>query len=110
MVKRDIITSVILSIVMALPTTLIFSFYPDYSQALLVPNTSIDSYRGLNQKEQQQLVQSSNGLRSVSRMEKVIYLLRATPETYILLASIMFIPMFLVSIITSLLVKRNAQT
>lgn len=110
MAKRDIVTAIIISIVFAFPTALVFSFAPTYSQSLLVPNAPLEEYRNLSHEEQQELLKSDNGLRPISGIEKITYLLIATPETYLLKSSLMFIPLFFVSIISTALVRRNEKT
>jgi len=110
MAKRDIGTAIIISILFAIPTALLFSFAPGYSDSLLVPNVPLEDYRSLSYEEQQELLHSDNGLHPISGIEKVAYLLRSTPETYILKSSLLLIPLFLVSIISSVLVRRYEKT
>ena len=110
MTKRDIGTAIVISIVFAFPTALLFSFAPNYSQGLLVPNSPLETYRNLSHEEQQELLNSDNGLREVSGMEKVKYLLIATPESYLFKSSIMFVPLFIVSLISIAIVCRNEKT
>jgi hypothetical protein len=110
MAKRDIGTALIISVLFAFPTALLFSFAPGYSDSLLVPNLPLEDYRTLSYEERQELLHSDNGLRPISGIEKVGYLLRSTPDTYILKSSILWIPLFLVSIISSVLVRRNEKT
>jgi hypothetical protein len=110
MAKRDIGTAMIISILFSFPTALLFSFAPGYSDSLLVPNVPLEHYRSLSYEEQQELLHSENGLRPVSGMEKVAYLIQSTPETYLLKSSLLLIPLFLVSIFSTVIVRHNEKT
>ena len=110
MTRKDISRAVLIGILLGVPTVLFFSFVPNFSEPLLVPNMPLEEYRNLSPAAQEELVRSSDGLRPVVGIDKVKYLLHATPESYLLKLSIMFIPLFFSSLLSAVLARRASET
>lgn len=110
MIRKDISRAILIGVLLGVPTVLFFSFIPNYSEPLLVPNMPLEEYRNLSQAAQEAFVRSGDGLRPVAGLEKVKYLLHATPESYLLKLSIIFIPLFLSSLLSAALARKANET
>jgi hypothetical protein len=110
MTKADLTRIVLIAILLAVPTALVFSFATNFFEPLLVPNMPVEEFRELSKAAQDEFIRSEKGLRSVEKMEKVWYLLFASPATYLLESIIMFVPLFLAGLLSTVFVKRGNRT
>jgi hypothetical protein len=74
-----------------------------------VPNMPIDEYRHLGEAARAELLSNNEGLRPIAGLEKVSYLLRATPESYLLKFSVMVVPLFFAGLSGAALVRRENE-
>ncbi|MDZ4211967.1 MAG: hypothetical protein U1C59_09680, partial [Methylotenera sp.] len=81
--KKDIKTALLVGIPLAFVAALIFHFGVTYSDELLIPNMPLDNFQTLPYQEQMKIIDSQQALRVVTGYEKVIYILKASPITFL---------------------------
>ena len=104
--RDEIRRALVISVLIVLPMVLLYSFVPTYSESILVPNIPLEEYYRLDETDQLKLIESDSGLREIKKFEKVVYLLLAKPEFYILRGFILFIPLLVSSLLSSYLARR----
>ena len=107
---QAVVKSFIVSVLLSFPAVIFISFAPNYTKPLLVPNISIEKYKAMSTKEQQDFLAGEDSLRKVVGIEKIKYLLTATPETYAFKSILMFLTLFLSGIFSVAFACRNVQT
>jgi len=80
---KDIKTALLVGIPLAFVAALIFHFGVTYSDELLIPNIPLDNFQTLSYQEQMKIIESQQAVRVVTGYEKVIYILKASPITFL---------------------------
>ena len=80
---KDIKTALLVGIPLAFVAALIFHFGVTYSDELLIPNMPLDNFQTLSYQEQMKIIESQQAVRVVTGYEKVIYILKASPITFL---------------------------
>lgn len=106
----DIFIAVSVALVMAFPSAILFSFGPGYSDSLRVPNMPLEQYRQLSKDEGMEFYSTPGGLREVSGIEKVVYLVRAQPLLYVKKSAAMFVALLLSAVMSLFLLGKSQKT
>ena len=80
---KDIKTALLVGMPLAFVAAFIFHFGVTYSDELLIPNMPLDNFQTLSYQEQMKIIESQQAVRVVSGYEKVIYILKASPITFL---------------------------
>jgi len=99
--SKGIIRAIIIAGFLSLPTVLLYSFVPRFSEPLNVPNMAVEDFRVLSDLEQREFLLSTKGLRQVSRLEKATYLIQAEPTVYLSRLLVLFTMLFVAAFLGS---------
>lgn len=104
--RQDVKYALLVGVPLAFVTAFAFHFGVTYHQELGIPNMPMDEWFSLPFQQQQKLLETQQAFRVISGYEKIIYLLREFPMTFIYYWLILAIPMFMAIIFGAWSVRR----
>ncbi len=105
MTKKGIFRSLIIAAILSVPAIWLYSFAPNFHDQLYVPTIPLEELRGLNEAKVREEMNKSGGIRPISGIEKTLYLIKATPSTYVIRVVVFFGFLF----VAALLGARNSE-